>query len=194
MTRQILDEFDYEGETYYLTAASAPIPFSLEQYGIETSSMLTACWRKFYCLYTIVDGWLQMCRLSLISNKTDDPPPIDGRKAKWGRNSLGHEYSLNLKIPYTGHLLIGRDLAPEWRDYALYPDPQGYRFAVELVFDSGRLRRAVDQSETLKEMRKYLDSRPEPSYEDKANWRGWHEWRRGQDLWAWLRGERPAES
>lgn len=160
MTAQMGDRFKFDGKDYTIVALSERIRFNPKDYGIMPEAVCTACWNGFWCVFNIKDEGIFLEGL-YINSKDGNYPPINGVKPMSGDENgiefsyLGHHLykGINLKIPYTGKLLVGGDFIPEYYIHMGYQRACGYRELVELVFKDGMLVETNDQSKIAAQIR-----------------------------------------
>lgn len=153
MTAQISDKILFEDSTYSLIAIENEWPFKPNEYGFNPIMMSTACWRGYYCKYDILDGNVFLNELTI--SLEDKPPTWRGITAK--RTDIFGEAAVytnvNLKIDYSGGIIIGRDFIREFYVHMGFHRPHCYKFVYELVFDNGKLSKISDRSENMKRIR-----------------------------------------
>ena len=187
MTAQITDRFEYKGKEYSLAALSAPIPFAPCQYGLEPHGYSTACYRGFWCEYKIAKGVLALDNFHMY-NDEGRYPEFNGVSVSEPKNDwLGlHFYKgVNLLIPYSGKMLLGREFLEEYYIHMGYQRPYAYKELIELEFDAGKLQRTTDCSKIAARLRgegayeadrfnpdiaRYVNDSFSLDYETKAWW------------------------
>lgn len=161
MTAQIGDGFIFENSDYSLIAKTGSFSFSPIEYGIIPESACTACWRGFWCVYKVSDKCITVDKLYVNSsdNKYPEingvfPSKIDGDYLTY----MGHKLydGLNIKLPYTGCLLVGKNFMYEYYIHMGYQKPWAYKRLYELKFENGFLIEKKDQSDVAKNIRKQL--------------------------------------
>lgn len=192
MTAQIGDRFTYKKEGYSVVAISNPIGFNPMNYGIKTMAVSSACWAGYWCVYDITEDGIFLKNL-YINSLNGEYPDINGVAVYQSDNQefeyMGHHIykNLNLKMNYTGNILVGKDFIYEHYIHMGYQRPWAYKILKEFVFEEGELIKVNDCSEMAKELRieiehKELQKKPftdifefirnsfSLEYKDKAWW------------------------
>ncbi len=167
MTAQVGDKFCFNDQKYVVVALSQPIDFHPSQYNITPSYCCTACWRGYWCEYSISSEGIFLEKL-FVHTSDDIYPPINGivpSAKKAHTQYMGHEVyeGLHIRIPYTGKILAGDDFMPEYYIHMGHQRAWAYKILVEFVFENGELTGQNDHShiaENLREMLKNNDSLP----------------------------------
>ena len=108
MTAQISDTLKYQNQEYEILAIESKFPFKPQDHGFNPVMMHTACYRGYYCLYTIKNKKLFLSELTI--NQKEKLPTWHGIKPIQ-KNSDGLTYSgLELPIKYKSRLIIGKGL------------------------------------------------------------------------------------
>ena len=110
MTAQIGDIYRHKQEEYTIVAASAPLSFDPENYGLEPHMISTACCRGYWCEYDITDDGLFLDKLYLF-NKDGNYPQFLGKTVLPAVNEECDCYSgrkkTRKKIPrFMGHRVM----------------------------------------------------------------------------------------
>lgn len=165
MTAQRQDTFIYKKEDYDLVAMSKPLSFKPEDYGIIPEGLDTACWAGFWCEYSISEEGIFLKNF-YVNSKDGNYPEINGvtpvkKKLEilYGRYQLYKD--VNLKIPYTGRILIGKDFLREYYIHMGYQRAWAYKVLKELIFQEGILVEEISHSRKAKELREQIDANPE---------------------------------
>ena len=160
MTAQIGDQFRYKGGEYTIVPGNAPMPFDPIDYGIVPAAACTACWRGYWCVYNVSEDGVFLADL-YINSADDNYPAICGvfpEKRDEGDylSYMGHQQykGLNIKIPYTGKLLIGDNFIQRYYIHMGFQRPWAYRKLVELVFEKGRLVEVNNHSRIAAQVRR----------------------------------------
>lgn len=163
MTAQIGDSFKFDGQDYTIVALSEYIRFDPREYGITPEAACTACWAGYWCAYNIKEDGIYLEDL-YINSKDDYYPEILGvnpvSEEETGNkfSYMGHHLykGINLKMPYTGKLLVGKDFMHEYYIHMGYQRAWAYKTLIELVFESGVLIEKNDQSDIAEQIRKKI--------------------------------------
>lgn len=152
MTAQIGDHYTYDGNEYTVVTMSESIPFHPADYGIFPGYVCTACARGYWCHYTIKDDSIFLKDL-YVNSAEDYYPAINGvlpnRVTEYEyEDYMGHRRyaGINLKIPYTGKILIGDGFLDEYYVHMGFQSFWAYKKLIELVFENGKLIESNDQS------------------------------------------------
>lgn len=158
MTAQISDTFFYENDKYSIIALQNHLEFNPEDYGITPQFCCTACWRGYYCKYRITKEGIFLKDLFINS---DEYPTINGVNAYEGKKFeyMGHHLykDINIKINYTGGILIGKGFLDEYYIHMGFQRPYAYKTVKELIFQNGNLINQIDYSKDMEQMRKNLN-------------------------------------
>lgn len=156
MTAQIGDTFRYEEQEYSIVAISNSIPFHPKDYGMEPEAVCTACWDGYWCDYKISDNGIFLQNL-YINSKDGNYPEINGVK---GNNQyMGHHLykNINLPIPYSGKIVVGKDFINKYYVHMGYQRAWGYETLLEFVYEDGKLTDIMDYSSVAAELREKSD-------------------------------------
>lgn len=168
MTAQVGDKFRYKEEAYSVVALSSPVKFTPIEYGIIPHGICSACWRGYWCEYEISDEGIILKDL-YIHSKEDLYPAINGvlpqeaqrRSKKWFQYMGHHLYKdVNLKIPYTGRILAGKDFIREYGLNMGFQRAWAYGHLTEFVFADGCLLETKDHSEMAATVRRQIKEDP----------------------------------
>lgn len=160
MTAQIGDRFKFEGTEYSIVAISEPLSFEPREYGITPEAACTACWNGFWCVYNITEKGIYLEDL-YINSKDDYYPDIEGVAPLSEEDSgkrfayMGHHLykGLNLKVPYSGKILVGDGFIHDYYIHMGYQRAWAYKVLTELIFENGELIETNDQSHIAAEIR-----------------------------------------
>lgn len=165
MTAQISDRFKYEGKDYSLVAITNPLKVHPSDFGIKPALMSTACWRGFYCTYSVKDNRLH---LETMTVRTEDGkyPKINGVTAvpvsrelqfyeKMERPYTGpYQYeNLSMLIDFSGKILLGSDFLHEYYIHMGFQRAWAYKILIELELENGTVKKMVDYSEHAQKVR-----------------------------------------
>lgn len=169
MTAQVGDSFKYKSKEYNIVAISKPLEFDLQQYGITPEPCCTACWDGYWCEYEISEKGI-ILKNFYVNSKDDYYPEINGvlplseedEKDKMF-HYMGHHYykGVNIKMPYTGKIVVGKDFLREYYIHMGYQRAWAYKTLKELVFENGILIQEIDHSDMAKELRKQIKEDPD---------------------------------
>ncbi len=79
---------------------------------------------------------------------------INGKKPSKGERYFKHRFpDLNLKIKFTGTLLIARDFIQEMYIHMGFQRPMSYENVIELYFEKGKFTKEKNLSKKMEELR-----------------------------------------
>lgn len=172
MTAQIGDSFIYDGNAYVIVAESLGKElFSPSEYGLKPTPFSTACRNGYWCNYEISDAlYLQNLFIHCSNGKYPDingksvniPPKYDRKKQAvesllFGDNGYRIYGNLNLKILYTGKILVGSGFIHRYYIHVGYQRAIAYKKLLEFEFEEGRLKNIEDLSKKAREKRKKME-------------------------------------
>ncbi|MHA1203298.1 MAG: hypothetical protein ACTSQ4_12370 [Candidatus Heimdallarchaeaceae archaeon] len=151
MTGQISDSLLYNGEEYFIVGIDGNELFDPLSFDIETIPASTACWRGFQAFYSINEEVLVLQNL-FISMK--EKKEIKGKKPSKGESYFRYHFrELNLKMKFTGTILIARDFISEMYIHMGFQRPMSYENVLELYFTKGKLIKEKNLSKKMEELR-----------------------------------------
>lgn len=186
MTAQFGDIYQYQSKDYTIVGLSSGSPFDPRAFDLEPNSVCSACWRGYWCDYSIIDDELVLKDL-YIHNDDDKYPPLNGvevsppefeehecytRKKKREMVTIpahfGHRVyrDVGLPIPYTGKILLGAGFLWEYHIHGGFQRGWAYKELIELIFEEGLLLDYHDLShiaEAQREAIKMRDQDPQHS-------------------------------
>lgn len=147
MSQQITDPFIGEGENWtFLGADNVYDLFDPEAFGLKPEALHTACWKGFVVTFSVESSELFLKNL-LVNTENDVYPDINGVHAEESGMSL-HEYkNLNIKLNYSGTIIVGQEFKEEFIGRA-FTGPHSYSKTYELEFEEGILLDSKDISGT----------------------------------------------
>ncbi|MBR0342452.1 MAG: hypothetical protein IJH64_09495 [Oscillospiraceae bacterium] len=183
MTAQIPDTYRYKSKVYEIVAMTNPMGFDPRDYGLEPHSSCTACWRGYWCEYVIKYGKLIMERL-LLYNQDGNYPDFNGvhvspqeykeieyresfdegekLKKKTIPDNWGHRtYNANMKMDYTGKIVLGKGFLDEFYIHMGFQRPWAYKDLKEFDFKDGKLISVTDHSAFAEKLREKIREDPE---------------------------------
>ena len=120
-------------------------------------SASSACWRGFQMGYKIENEELLLDWM-LVNADVPSPPSIngiEGRKSSEEYSMFSHKYeSLNIKTPFTGKFLIGKDFIRNLYVHMGFQKPITYETVLEIFVEDGVITEIKDRSEKIREIRK----------------------------------------
>ncbi|WP_028552715.1 hypothetical protein [Paenibacillus sp. UNC451MF] len=168
MTDQIPDYFRYNFENndnkyikknhYELAAIENEWPFIPERFGFHPIDSFTASHRGFYCLYEVDDQQLLLKSFFVnLGCSVNNPPNLNGVSGK-NNNGVFWEYNeVDLPIEYSGGIILCDELVGQGYLFNGYDWTHHFQYVIELRFENGLLKRKIDHSETMKEIRGFTE-------------------------------------
>lgn len=176
MTAQIGDLYKHKNEEYSIVALSAPLSFDPRNYGLEPQPRCTACYRGYWCDYDITDDGLFLENLYLFNGDGNYPDFLgkaispeeyqecDSYKGKKKIRKkiprfMGHRVyeNVQLLIPYTGKILLGKDFLSKYYIHMGYQRPFAYKTLIEFIFEDGIPLDIIDHSKTAEKLRQSIN-------------------------------------
>lgn len=144
MTSQITDTFLRGGEAYFLLGMDSHLP-DPTAFGMTPAMLHTACYRGFYCTYE-VDDRLLLQELTL-READGDYRPINGVLPAVDEGNFRATYKeLNLPIPYSGVVRLGKDPIGDLYVHMGYPKASAFEVVIELALSEGTVTGIRDRS------------------------------------------------
>jgi hypothetical protein len=182
MTTQIPDTVVYENRDFSIADVNGSGLFTPDEVGLSVQMMSTACYRGYYCQYTVRDNLLYLTKLTVCLSDRDasiaergEGPFVFGQKPKrepyeyedidgnkgtdwgdWFYDNFEH------RVPYNGGLLLGGDWIDTYRILRFSPD-LAYRNVYKLTFQSGVLLESNNISTEVAEKRLAVINKYEPA-------------------------------
>ena len=163
MTAQVGDKFVFNGKLYRLLDADNAFSFHPTEFGIVPQYTCTACYRGYWCAYRVTDDGIFLDEL-YVNSRSGEYPDIGGVEVSHDEREIemlymGHHVykGLEMRVPFTGRLLLGDRFMDEEFLYMGYTEPWKYEHLVELRLDDGRMTECIDQSDMAAMMRKKRD-------------------------------------
>jgi hypothetical protein len=162
MTAQLADEIRFRGRLYAITAVDGDGLFAATDHDLRPGMLSTACWRGYWCRYTLRRGFLTLTTVHLGRASPSGPasrlfgvkphvvpaPAIDAGAWQYRR--------LDARIPFTGRLLVGAHHIHVDRLAMGFAPAWSYRRVHELRFTQGRLTSTHNRSAQLATVRARL--------------------------------------
>ncbi|TFG04593.1 MAG: hypothetical protein EU539_10510 [Promethearchaeota archaeon] len=159
MTAQIPDSLIHEGEEFSIVGVRGKGLYRPEDFGMNSYSRCTACWRGHVMRYILIDDNLVLDRILL---NAENPPNINGvepqKIREVGTSIFDFSYNnLNLKANFTGGILLAKDFIDEMYVHMGFQRPIAYRTVIEIKLENGFVISTRDLSKKMEEYR-YKDS------------------------------------
>jgi len=142
MTAQIHDRLAYLGQDYELLTVSGGGLADPLSHGLQPSMLHTACWRGYFCLYTIIASRLVWSELTVRSQE-GAYPEIAGVRPSVDPAGVAVYRGLDIPLRFSGRILAGKDFLPERYVHMGFQAPSAYASLLELAFTDGRLTSAA---------------------------------------------------
>jgi len=197
MTAQMKDKFIFRRREYTVSAVEDPDDLiNIHALGFNPSMFSTACYRGYIAGFSIYKNSLALKNLytnngsdlknsAPVLNKTSPRIIIKEtwpEEVKKQRREFVYE-NINLKIQYTGSVLITKDFIQDKYVHMGFQSPINYENIIQLTFDNGLLILERDFSQTAKLIREkkldvpkedrnifaWIDDCFDISYSSKAN-------------------------
>ena len=146
MSHQLPDPFIWNNEQWTLVGAEDIYSlFDPEKFGLSPTSPGTNCRKGFVFQLRVVDNELILDWL-MVYCENNEYPPINGVTAEPCdfMGMLAYK-DINLKQDYSGVILIGQELMPEFMRSA-FTGPYSYDRTFELKFENGKFVESKDTS------------------------------------------------
>lgn len=162
MTAQLSDTLLYGDEEYSICGVNGEGLFDPAHENIEAVAWETDCWKGFLCTYKILPNELLLFDLNVgLGLETEtiirhgQAPKIHGVYPSCsGESSVAEYRHLNLKIPFTGGLLLGKNFLWELYVHMGFHPAYKYQNVLEILFEEGNVIKVRDCSEKMAEIRR----------------------------------------
>jgi len=156
MTAQIHDTIIWKRSDFDIIYSDLTL-FNPLNYGINTESLHTACYRGFFCKYKLINKSLYLHSLTIRKDK-GRYPLINGVKPELckHKNRITRATYTNLKLPIkkTGVMRIGSGFIRGRFEYMGFQEATAYNTLIELSFIDGKLQSVNDLSSAAESLRK----------------------------------------
>ncbi len=152
MTAQVPDQFKFNEEEYSIIGVKDSHLFNPKDFNLKPRMASTACYRGFVVEYNCKNNELIVENLLINLEK---PSKINGIKPK-KIYSYGLKYlyeNLNLKLNFTGKILIARDFIDEMYVHMGYQRPIAFKKVIELQIEKGTIINTTDFSSIIAKLR-----------------------------------------
>ena len=162
MTAQASDVVMYRLREFSLAGISGKGLFDPLEHGFRPQSTVSFCWRGYICTYAVESDLLRLRELRVFFDsrvESSKPRVWEGIAPAVGK--MGHfaDYApLDRPVPFSGGLLLGDDFIDELYVHMGFHPAWKYREVHELIFEDGKLKRAMDCSQAAAEFRKTISS------------------------------------
>lgn len=168
MTAQEPDRFYYQDQRLDLVGIKGdnlPIP---GDFGIETFSASTNCWRGYIMRYKIIENKLVLDGF-WVNSKNENLPEINkvkhvelseetAKDGDWMHNMFKFEYrNLNKKIQFDGSIWLAKDFIRSEYVHMGFQSPTAYKTVLKFDFKDGIIVNVEDKSKAVEESRKKGD-------------------------------------
>ena len=147
MSMQCTDSFVWNGKEWIFLAASDVYKlFDPAKFNLEPEMWHTACYKGFIIYFKVVDELLYLDRL-IVHCADDKYPPLNNvEPEKYDESAMDYK-NINLLLPYSGRIIIGKDLLPQFEGRC-FIGPHSYKTTFELTFKKGKYISSKDISGT----------------------------------------------
>ncbi len=169
MTGQIADKYYYNGEEYLFVAYQPKLDFTPQVFDLTPSSILTSCWRGFWCTYDISDSGFYLNELYIHTDDDEYPnilnvkvsdveyiecmatKTVDGKKVTFPykyEKFRGHRQYKGLMYPinYSGSLVLGKGFLNHYYIHGGFQRFYTYKTLIELEIKNGKAINCIDRS------------------------------------------------
>ena len=145
MSEQVKDPFIWNNKKWdFIGAENVYSLFNPERFGLSPDSHNTACHKGFIIQFKVVDDELILDEL-LVYCKNNIYPPINDVFPVEGDMRMKLYKNINLKLEYSGVIMIGTNMLPEYYGRA-FTGAHSYEKVYELSFEEGILLESKDTS------------------------------------------------
>jgi hypothetical protein len=180
MTAQIPDQFFYKDLKFDLVGLRGEGLYTPTDFGINTISASTACWRGFVMKYSIKNNQI-LLEGFWINTKDENLPEINGIKPTKLKKEhelstfFKYEYmNLDKKIPFSGKIWLARDFIDSHYVHMGFQSPSAYKTVFRFDIEEGDIIEIEDLSKQAElernqnpDLKKYPNS---DSREDIEEW------------------------
>ncbi|TFF85902.1 MAG: hypothetical protein EU551_03090 [Promethearchaeota archaeon] len=152
MTAQIPDQFFYNDLKFDLVGIRGEGLYTPIDFGINTISASTACWRGFVMKYSIKNNQL-LLEGFWINTKDEKLPEIDGIKpSKLDKDHkmssfFKYEYmNIDKKIPFSGSIWLAKDFIDSEYVHMGFQSPSAYKTVFKFDIEEGDIIKIEDLS------------------------------------------------
>lgn len=181
MTAQIPDTVVYQHNTYRIVGVKGKGLPTPGEFDMQPVMMSTGCYRGYVTQYALHNDRFVLNALTLRTGD-DSYKPINGvRPTIGGTFKAGQYTNLNLPTRFSGGILIAKDFIQAMYVHMGFQKPTSFETVVELLIENGRLKRAIDHSEKVAQLRQALSKPlPKPGFDDQRmrerHTMDWIEW------------------
>ena len=166
MTGQVPDEFIYNGERFELLGYKGKKLFTNEDFEVKPSSFTTACYRGYIMSYQFLNNQLILDSFFIT---TENPPKINNiepihltnkNPEIWWHSMFEYKYEhLNLKVPFNGNILLGKDFIHSMDPHMGHPPAIAYKTVLRFHLKDGTIINIDDESEQIEQERDKVNSK-----------------------------------
>ena len=161
MTGQVPDVVQVDGVDWMLVGIDGRGLFDPSDAGVHPMMLHTACWRGFINHYLITGGRMLLAwvEIGLTGEEEEQAragtgPLIDGTRPIWQDDRRRWEYQFDERVvPFTGTLLLGRDLVREHYVHMGFQDIWKHEHVLAVELDEGRVLSLADHSDHFAKVR-----------------------------------------
>lgn len=169
LTIQINDTFQHEGRKYAVACISEGTLFNPAILDLQPFAASTACYRGYQAVFGLIGKRLVLdaLQVNLLQQGTShrrEGPTINGVKPTGSRYEYdlfnNNYYGIGFPLEYSGGVLLGDGFIRNWFVHMGLHPALKYERVVELIFESGILKREFDRSEQMAEVRARVADSP----------------------------------
>jgi hypothetical protein len=151
MTGQVHDIVVYQNQGYSLIGVKGSGWLIPADFGIETESDDTGCWRGYVALYKIIDNKLFLDAMSVFG-KTDPYPVINGEAPILSNGSAVYK-NLLVAMAFSGQVRLATDFRRECYVHMGFQKASASGIVLDLTFEHGGLIDVEDRSAEMEAKR-----------------------------------------
>lgn len=174
MTGQFPDMFHYNNERFEIVGVDGKELYDPKNHGLNPQFRCTACWRGYLLTYMIQENVLVLNDILINLNEKTDINGVSPVAPKSGEPFTYQYKNVNMKIDFTGSILVGKDMVPGMYVHMGFQRPMSYKKVFEFTFKNGLLESTKDLSKKMEEERKKnpeKDAKPKsPKDKDVKEW------------------------
>jgi len=153
MTMQIMDVFIVFGEPMDIVATTDDF-FSPKEYGLKKEFMSTACWRGYWCKFTVDEENGLVLNDLHISPSVNKNVLLNGKHITSEDFDMGYYKDVELVIPFSGKVLFGKNQIYSVGSY-MCDAAWGYEILIEMEFVEGKVVSKKDLSSKAKRFQRW---------------------------------------
>jgi hypothetical protein len=155
MTAQVNDSFRYRDTEYTLAGISEGELFDISAFGLELDRFCSACYRGYVALFAVTQNRLVLDALRVRLKNSGEVPVINGVKPflEYGKP---HYEGLDYRLEYSGGVLLANGFIDSLYVHMGFHSAWKFETVIELIFDAGILKKEIDRSNRMAEIREMV--------------------------------------